>query len=141
MSNNQRFGYLFGAVYILVGLVGFLVTPHVSFAATEGMNLLFFGINPLHNLIHLAVGGLFIAGAAAGAVWSWKVNMLIGGVYLAVGAIGLFAVGSSFNILALNHPDNALHIATAVLGLAIGSSGRKEMVMTGRPTTSAAQAR
>ena len=46
MSNNQRFGYLFGAVYILVGLVGFLVTPHVSFAANEGKNLLFFGVNP-----------------------------------------------------------------------------------------------
>ncbi|HEY8200841.1 MAG TPA: DUF4383 domain-containing protein [Actinomycetota bacterium] len=138
MSNNQRFGYLFGAVYILVGLVGFLVTPHVSFAATEGKNLLLFGVNPLHNLIHIAVGGLFVAGAAAGAAWSWKVNTLIGGVYLAVGAIGLFAIGSSLNILALNQPDNALHIATAILGLAIGASGRKEMVMSGRPTPSAA---
>ena len=128
MSNNQRFGYAFGAVYLLVGLVGFAVTGAVGFAATEGKDLIVFSLNPLHNLIHVAVGGLFLVGARAGASTSRGVNLLIGAVYLLVGVVGLFIVGQSANIIALNHPDNALHLATAALALAIGASER-----SGRP--------
>lgn len=57
-SLNQLFGYGFGAVYLLVGLVGF--------AATHGKDLIFFGLNPLHNLVHIAVGILLLDGGAAG---------------------------------------------------------------------------
>ena len=121
MSVNRKFGYAFGAVYALVGLVGFAVTGGVGFAASQGHNLIVFGVNPLHNIIHIAVGGLFIGGAAAGAVWSRRVNGLIGGVYMAVGIVGLFMVGTAANILALNHADNALHFATALLAIAVAS--------------------
>jgi hypothetical protein len=124
MSNNQLFGYAFGATYLLVGLVGFAVTGGVDFAATEGKDLVLFALNPLHNVVHLAVGALLVLGARAGASASRSVNVLVGAVYLAVGVVGLFLVGSEANIVALNHPDNALHLATAVLALGVGLSER-----------------
>ena len=122
-SPNKTFGLLFGAVYVLVGLAGFAVTSHVSFAATTGKPLIIFNLNPLHNLVHIAVGLLFLGGAAAGERWSARVNALIGAVYLLVGVAGLFVIGHSANILALNQADNALHFASAVLALGIGAYG------------------
>lgn len=72
---NQQCGYLFGAVYALVGVVGFLVTAGVGFAATQGNNLSIFELNPLNNVIHLAVGALFIVGARMGERTSRQVNL------------------------------------------------------------------
>jgi hypothetical protein len=126
MTLNQKFGYLFGAVYALVGVVGFAIIGGLPFAGTEGEPLVLFDVNPLHNLVHIAVGGLFLVGAAAGAAWSWKVNRLIGAVYLAVGALGLFLVGGDLNILALNHPDNGLHLVTGIAALVVSARGAKE---------------
>lgn len=136
MSMNRVFGYAFGAVYALVGAVGFAVTDGVPFAGTEGNRLLLFAVNPLHNIVHLAVGALLIGGALAGNRWSRRVNATVGAVYLLVGVLGLFLVGTGLNILSLNHPDNALHFATAVLAIAV-AAGKPEMsAMDRRPVTS-----
>lgn len=128
---NQLFGYVFGAVYVLVGLVGFAVTPGVGFAATHGKNLIIFGLNPLHNLVHIAVGILLFGAAASGARNSRAVNLIVGAVYLLLGIVGWFAIGNSFNILALNAPDNFLHLVTAVGALGVGLFfGRRALTAT-----------
>ncbi|MGH3860886.1 DUF4383 domain-containing protein [Actinokineospora sp.] len=62
-SPNRVVGYAFGAVYLLIGLVGFALTAGTGFAATSGPHLLFFEINPLHNLVHLAIGALLVGAA------------------------------------------------------------------------------
>src|SRR5512143_2046294 len=52
------------AVYLAVGIVGFLVTGFDRFAAVTGEKLLgIFELNPLHNLVHIVVGvrGLALA--------------------------------------------------------------------------------
>ncbi len=121
-SINRLVGYVFGAVYLLVGLVGFAITPGVGFAHTHGKELLFFELNPLHNIVHVAIGLLLGLAAYKGATASAAANSLVGGVYLLVGVLGLFLTNSSANIIALNHPDNALHLATAVLLLGVGLS-------------------
>lgn len=118
MSLNSLLGYGFGAVYLLVGLVGFAFTSGVGFASHEGHNFLFFELNPLHNVVHIAIGLLLAGGAYLGRAWA--ANALVGGVYLAVGIVGLFMTSSELNILALNHPDNVLHLATATLLLGAG---------------------
>lgn len=122
MSTNRLFGYVFGAVYALIGAVGFAVTDGLPFAGTEGNRLLLFAVNPLHNVVHLAVGGLLLGGAIAGTRWARRVNATVGGVYLLVGVLGLFLVGTGMNILSLNHPDNALHFATALLAIAVATT-------------------
>ena len=118
-------GTVFGAVYLLVGLAGFAVTGGVGFAATEGKPLILFDVNPLHNIVHLLVGALLVLGARGGVKAAKGTNTLVGGVYLVVGLVGLFLVGSGANILALNSADNVLHLASAILLLGVGLSQDK----------------
>lgn len=63
-SPNRLVATVFGAVYLLVGLLGFAVTGGVGFLATDGGLLLgIFAVNPLHNIAHLLIGAaLLIAG-------------------------------------------------------------------------------
>ncbi|HEY0485910.1 MAG TPA: DUF4383 domain-containing protein [Mycobacteriales bacterium] len=125
MSPNKLLGLVFGAVYLLVGLAGFAVTGGVGFAATDGNPLIVFEVNPLHNIVHLLVGGLLLGGALRGPKTAKAVNTLVGGVYLLVGLVGLFLVGTAANLLALNGADNVLHFASAVLLLGVGLSQDK----------------
>ena len=61
-SPNRLVATIFGAVYILVGLLGFAVTGGVGFLATEGGLLLgIFMVNPLHNVAHLLIGAALFA--------------------------------------------------------------------------------
>jgi hypothetical protein len=125
MTPVQRFAQVFGAVYVLVGLAGFAFTGFAGFAATSDDKLLLFGVNPLHNLIHLAVGALWLASSRTES-GARAVSTLIGAVYLVVGVLGLFISGSSdLNLLNLNQPDNVLHLASAALGLYFGLAGRR----------------
>jgi hypothetical protein len=123
----QRFAQVFGAVYVLVGLLGFAFTGFANFAGTSDDKLLLFGVNPLHNIIHLAVGALWLASSRSESS-ARAVSILIGAVYLVVGILGLFINGSSdLNLLNLNQPDNALHLASAALGLYFGLAGRRSV--------------
>ncbi|MGH7406116.1 MAG: DUF4383 domain-containing protein [Candidatus Methylomirabilales bacterium] len=120
MKLNRLFGLVFGAVYLLVGLAGFTVTGGVGFSDTQGTALVIFDLNPLHNYVHLGIGALLLLGALVGSMASKGVNILVGVVYLLVGLAGLFLVTSTYNILAINHADNGLHLVTGVLALVIG---------------------
>ncbi len=135
MSTNRLVGAIFGVVYLLVGIAGFFVTTNVAFAATQGKALVVFDVNPLHNIIHLAVGAALLLGSRT--VRSAKaVNSTVGGVYLLVGIVGLFLIGSAANILALNGADNVLHFASAILLLGVGLSADRSPVATTRAATS-----
>lgn len=126
-SLSQRVGYVFGAVYVLVGLAGFVVTNGIGFAETSGSRLLFFELNPLHNLVHIGIGAALAGAAYAGPRWSRDANLAVGAVYLVVGLAGLFVAGTGINILALNQADNGLHVASAVVlvGSALYSGRRR----------------
>lgn len=121
-SPNRLLATIFGAVYLLVGVVGFLVTSGVGFFATEGRNLIVFEVNPLHNIIHLAIGAALLL-AGLGSVSAAKTaNSTVGAVYLLVGIVGLFLTSSALNIIALNGADNVLHLASALVLLTVGLS-------------------
>ena len=120
MSTNQRVGYAFGGVYLLVGLIGFAVTGGVGLAATEGGKILgLFEVNPLHNIVHLAIGAALVAAAAKGAAAARGINMTVGATYLVVAALGLVIGSTDLNILALNGADHLLHLASGVLLVAV----------------------
>jgi len=126
----QRFAQVFGAVYLLVGLLGFAFTGFADFAAPSDDKLLLFGVNPLHNIVHLAVGVLWLASSRTEA-GARTVSILIGAMYLVVGVLGLFINGGSdLNLLNINQPDNALHLASAALGLYFGLTGRRAVAST-----------
>ncbi|MDQ1057721.1 hypothetical protein QFZ23_001622 [Arthrobacter globiformis] len=121
-SPNRLIATVFGAVYLLVGLVGFAVTSGVGFFSTEGSNLIIFEVNPLHNVIHLAIGAALLYAGVKGIQLARTVNTAVGAVYLLVGILGLFLLSSPLNIIALNGADNVLHLASAVLLLGVGLS-------------------
>jgi hypothetical protein len=118
---NTMVAFAFGAVFVIVGLLGFTVSGGHHVAGTDGGKLLgLFQVNVLHNLVHLAVGAVMIAAAITGVRAAKAVNTLFGVVYLVVFVFGLFAAGNAVNILALNGADNGLHL---VLGLALTAIG------------------
>jgi hypothetical protein len=124
-SPNRLIATVFGAVYLLVGLVGFAVTSGIGFFSTEGANLIIFEVNPLHNVIHLAIGAALLYAGLRNVPAARTINAAVGAVYLLVGILGLFLLSSPLNIIALNGADNVLHLASAVLLLGVGLSVEK----------------
>ncbi|WP_139416062.1 DUF4383 domain-containing protein [Agromyces laixinhei] len=130
-SPNRIVATIFGAVYLLVGLLGFAVTGGVGFIATEGGLLLgVFAVNPLHNVAHLLIGAALLIGGIVSATAAKAVNATVGAAYLLLGIVGFFLVGTAANILALNTADHFLHLASAIvlLGVALGFERSGRMV-------------
>ena len=120
-SPNRLVAVIFGAVYIVVGILGFAVTGGVSFLATQGGLLLgLFMVNPLHNVAHLLIGAALLIFGLVSVKAAKITNTVIGGAYLLLGIVGFFLVGTAANILALNTFDHFLHLASAILLLALG---------------------
>jgi len=116
-----------GAVFVVVGLLGFTVSGGHSAAGHTGGELLgLFQVNLLHNLVHVAVGAAMIAAAIVSAQAARAANTLIGAVYLVLGVLGLFITGdNALNVIALNGADNGLHIVIGAVLVAVGMSGRR----------------
>ncbi|HEU0132056.1 MAG TPA: DUF4383 domain-containing protein [Mycobacteriales bacterium] len=121
LDNGRRLALVIGAAYVLVGIVGFFVTGFDHFASPSNERLLgIFEINPLHNIVHLAIG---FAGLA---LWRRRDTARAYGAALLAGygltfLYGLFTAGkdTSANFLSLNGADNGLHLISALAGLAI----------------------
>ena len=127
----KTFAYVFGAVYLLIGIVGFAVTGFNDFASAEGEVLLLFELNPLHNIVHLLIGIALLSAAGAGEVTSRQITLLVGAVYAIVGVLGFFITGNeTLNILALNLADNLLHIGTAIVAFVAASASGRAPVTT-----------
>jgi hypothetical protein len=120
-SPNRLVATIFGAVYLLVGLLGFAVTGGVGFISTDGGLLLgIFEVNPLHNIAHLLIGAALLFAGLANVRAAKATNTVVGAVYLLLGIVGFFLVGTAANILALNTFDHFLHLASALVLLGVG---------------------
>ena len=129
-SPNRLLGVVFGAVYILVGILGFTVTSGVGFFATQGGLLLgIFEVNILHNIAHLLIGAALLIAGLSSVTAAKTVNSVVGAAYLVLGLVGLFLVGTAVNILALNVADNVLHFASAAVLLAAGLGADKRATL------------
>lgn len=125
-SPNRLLGVIFGAVYVLIGVLGFTVTSGVSFFATEGGLLLgIFEVNIFHNVAHILIGAALLIAGLSTVRAAKTVNSVVGAAYLVLGLAGLFLVGTALNVLALNVADNVLHFASAAILLAVGLGADK----------------
>lgn len=116
----RRFAQVAGTGYVAIGLLGFAVTGLNGFAATTGPSLFGLRVNPLHNTLHLLVGLSLVIAAARGEDEARTICLLTAAAYGVVGLLGLALVGTDGNVLALNGPDNALHLLTALAaGIAV----------------------
>lgn len=120
---GQLFALVFGAVYLLVGLLGFAVTGFDNFFASKFNEVLIvFPVNPAHNLVHLVIGAVWLAGSrtAAGAK---AANMGIGIAYLAVFLLGLVGLLEWLAIEGGLNADQLLHLLSGGLAVYFGTAG------------------
>lgn len=102
-----------GTAYLAVGVVGFTVTGGTDLAAPQGAQLLLLEVNPLHNLLHVLLGGaLLVAGSRSPAAAS-TAALTTAAALGAAALLGLAITGWT-TPLALNTADNIVHLVTAV---------------------------
>lgn len=121
-SPAQLFALVFGVVYALTGVAGFVVLGLGHSLLLPKENLIIFGVNPLHNAVHLLVGLAWIA-VSASPIWAKRTNALFGVVFIALSALGFMNLLGFLGISGATDPDNVLHLATAVLALYFGTVG------------------
>ena len=111
----QKLAFLFGIVFLLVGILGFIpgITEDApgSFAGedSEGSLLGVFQTSVLHNLAHVAFGiGILAARKHATAL----TYLLVGGI--AYGALFLLGILGAMDWLPADDTDDWLHLALTV---------------------------
>jgi Domain of unknown function (DUF4383) len=133
-SLAQRLGPFFGLLYVTIGIIGFFITGFDNFVQNTGDTLIGFHINPMHNLVHLAIGAFLIgmtlrqsAPVAEGAV------MGVGLFYIVAFVIGSIAPDNLTIISMSGYGDleNYNHIVNGIALLSIGliSSGQTQARM------------
>jgi hypothetical protein len=115
LSNARRVLTIFGAVYVVIGVLGFvpfLVVPMDGPLPGTGLLLGVFAVNPLHNVAHLLLGAAMIYGGGADARF-WPIGRALTGVFavLVVGSV----VAPIAEGVAINPADTGLHLISAVL--------------------------
>ena len=108
----------FGAIYTLIGIIGFFITGFENFFEHTDKTLLGFEINGMHNVVHILIGvaGLVLGRTLAGArTYGWVLAVGYGAAFV----YGLLAIDKDWDFLSLNWADNILHLATALVGLVI----------------------
>ncbi len=110
---------VFGLVFLLVGLLGFVSNPIIG---TTGI----FMTNSAHNIVHILIGLVLLLTAkreATAALWM----KIIGAVYLLVALLGFFSnTGMVLGFISVNSADNWLHLVLAVVLLGVGLMAKKE---------------
>lgn len=127
MTPAQMYALAFGAVLLLVGLVGFAVNS--SFATGDavgtGDKLIVFEVNGWHNIVHLLSGLLGLALFRRNDT-ARLYALGFGAVYLLVTLIGLADGESVLGLIPVNGADNVLHLVIAGLGIAAGLMSPKD---------------
>ena len=112
MNISRIYALAFGAVYTLVGIIGFAVAPTM-----QTHDLVIFPVNALHNAVHLAVGLVGLAAFFTARDVAYGRGMA---VLFAVLTVAGFLPQPLLGLVPLGGWDIALHAATAILGAAAG---------------------
>ena len=113
---------LFGIVFLVVGICGFVPSITTPMEGMEGGMLLgIFHVNTAHNIIHLASGAVFLLCGLAGAGPSRTFFKIFGIVYALVAILGFMkGDGMLLGMVANNMADVWLHVGLAVVMLFFG---------------------
>lgn len=125
---NSIAAFASGAVFVVAGLSGFLVSGgHQAAGPDGGLLLNLFQVNVLHNMLHIVAGAVLIAAAIVGSRPAKAANTGVGLLYLALFAGGLFLLGSGANLIALNGADNVLHLGLGAALSAVGLAADRDL--------------
>jgi hypothetical protein len=106
---------ILGVVFILVGLLGFFMSPILGI----------FGTNSLHNIVHLASGLVLVFAASRGEDAAQMGAKVFGVVYALVTILGFVAMPTLTKLIGLNTADNFLHVLLTVVLLYLGFGASK----------------
>lgn len=132
-SPNRVFAIVFGVIYFAAGIFGFFYTSDTIFFGTQGPNLIgLFGVNPFLNLIHLVFGVALLLSGLIGPRIAKLANLGFGALLLLLGGVGLFIFegDNPLNVFAFNGADSILHIASAVVLLAVAVGSERDVFAT-----------
>ena len=122
----KKASILFGIVFVIVGILGFISNPIVGSGSL-------FETDTIHNLIHLIIGIVLLVVAkkpAAGTTLA-----VIGAIYLVLAIVGFLVTDGSnpvqlLGIASINSADNWLHVVLGIVVGAVGLKVRKETQVT-----------
>src|SRR3712207_1992220 len=86
----QTFGLIFGAVYVLVGILGFFVASSFTGGSADD-KLILFPVNHMHNIVHLLIGAALLFGSTR-ADLAKTINLVVGVAYALVAVLGFMGV-------------------------------------------------
>ena len=134
--NTRTFARIFGAVFLIIGIGGFIpgltAMDHAGHAADSevtlrsffGYELGMFPVNVLHNIVHLLFGiwGLMAAKSYSGARGYFRTTAIIYAVLTVMGLIP--GLRTTFGLIPLYGGDIALHAVLALVAAYIGWMNR-----------------
>jgi hypothetical protein len=123
----RTFARVAGAIYVLVGIMGFVPAfltppqgPDLAVDAGYGRLLGLFPVNVLHNVVHLAIGlwGLASAGTQTAARAFARALAIVYGVFAVMGLVP--GLQTTFGLVPLFGHDVWLHALTALVAAYFG---------------------
>jgi hypothetical protein len=133
--NLRMMARVFGVVFIVVGILGFVPGVNQMHSSHEGLvvggpghgNLLgLFHVNVLHNAVHILFGvwGLVAAGSLDGSRLYFRG---VGVIYAVLALLGLISAGNiwnTFGLIPIHGHDVWLHAVLAIAGLYLGFAAK-----------------
>lgn len=117
---------VFGVVFILVGLLGFIPNPIVG-------DMALFHTDMVHNVVHIVLGLILVLCKTEAKAKMWL--KIEGVLYVVLAIVGFMMVTgadhvSLLGIVELNSADNWLHLVLGIVLLFAGMAGaKKQMAM------------
>lgn len=135
---TRRFALIYGIVFLLVGLAGFVpgaTVPHThpDVRVTSGLGLVMglFPVNVLHNLTHLLFGawGLWASRFHTGSVLYARAVAIVYALLTVMGMVSAGNVHTTFGLVPLYGHDIWLHAVLALVAAYFGFVRREEPAM------------
>jgi len=133
--NVRRFAMIFGLIYLLVGIAGFIPqllqppagdAPQVAVDTLHGNLLGLFPVNVLHTIVHLLIGiwGLAAAKSLGASVTYSRSLAVIFGVLAIMGLIP--GMNTVFGLIPIHGHDIWLHAGSALIAAYFGFATKRE---------------
>jgi hypothetical protein len=123
--NAKTASIIFGIVFLLVGILGFIPNPVIS-DSHEAL----FHADATHSSVHIISGLLFLLVGMVKPSFAAAFCKLFGAVYFLLGVMGFInfgteGMGELLGFLHVNGPDNYLHIGLGVVIFLAGAIAPK----------------
>jgi len=122
----QLFALVAGAVYAVVGVVGFAATGFDGVTANGPDDIIGFDLNIFHNIVHLGIGLGFLAASRLDPILCQGIVIGGGLVYVLAALLGFL---NELQILSIDDEvaaDNFLHLVSGSAAVIFGLVGARQ---------------